>query len=78
VIALPLAALLRRVDGRPVLAFGTVLIGIACVMASNLTADWATDDFLPSQILQAIGHIYRRVRLGDAGRLATCKAANCS
>jgi hypothetical protein len=47
-------------------------------MASNLTADWATDDFLPSQILQAIGHIYRRVRLGDAGRLATCKAANCS
>jgi MFS transporter, DHA2 family, multidrug resistance protein len=58
VIVFPLAALLRRVDGRPVLAFGTVLIGIACVMASNLTADWATDDFLPSQILQAIGQSF--------------------
>jgi MFS transporter, DHA2 family, multidrug resistance protein len=27
-------------------------------MASNLTADWATDDFLPSQILQAIGQSF--------------------
>jgi MFS family permease len=36
----------------------TVLIGIACVMASNLTPDWATDDFLPLQILQAIGQSF--------------------
>ena len=57
-IALPLAALLRRVDGRLVLAVGTVLIGIACVMASELTGQWATRDFLPSQILQAIGQSF--------------------
>jgi MFS transporter, DHA2 family, multidrug resistance protein len=54
-IVLPLGALLRRVDGRPVLAFGTALIGIACWMAGGLTSAWATGDFLPSQILQAIG-----------------------
>lgn len=58
VIALPLAALLRRVDGRLVLAFGTALIGVACLMASDLTSLWATDDFLPSQILQAIGQSF--------------------
>ncbi len=57
-IALPLAALLRRVDGRPILALGTVLIGVACLMASELTSVWATDDFLPSQILQAIGQSF--------------------
>jgi DHA2 family multidrug resistance protein len=27
-------------------------------MATNLTADWATDDFLPSQILQALGQSF--------------------
>jgi DHA2 family multidrug resistance protein len=54
-IVLPLAALLRRVDGRWVLALGTVGIGVACVMATELTSQWATGDFLPSQILQAIG-----------------------
>ena len=57
-IVAPLAMLLRRVDGRVVLAFGTVLIGIACVMAGDLTAQWATMDFLPSQILQAIGQSF--------------------
>lgn len=58
VIALPLAALLRRVDGRWVLALGTALVGIACMMASELTSQWATADFLPSQILQAIGQSF--------------------
>src|SRR6202166_2352938 len=33
VLALPLAALLRRTDGRWVLALGSLLIGIACWMA---------------------------------------------
>ena len=27
-------------------------------MATDLTSDWATDDFLPSQILQAIGQSF--------------------
>ena len=58
VIVLPLATLLRRVDARWVLALGTILIGIACLMATNLTSQWATDDFLPSQILQAIGQSF--------------------
>jgi MFS transporter, DHA2 family, multidrug resistance protein len=58
VIVLPLAVLLRRVDGRWVLALGTIMIGIACLMATNLTSQWATDDFLPSQVLQAIGQSF--------------------
>jgi MFS transporter, DHA2 family, multidrug resistance protein len=58
IIVLPLAALLKRVDGRWVLAFGSALIGIACLMATNLTSDWATDDFLDSQILQALGQSF--------------------
>lgn len=57
-IALPLGALLRRVDGRPVLAFGAALVGIACIMASEVTSQWATVDFLPSQILQAVGQSF--------------------
>jgi DHA2 family multidrug resistance protein len=75
-IVVPLGWLMRRVDGRPILAFGTTLIGIACIMASDLTSQWATYDFLPSQILQAIGQsfaltalivmVVRSVNLADA------------
>ena len=68
VIVLPLAALLKRVDGRWVLAFGTTLIGIACLMATDLTAQWATEDFLPSQILQAIGQSFALTALHRADR----------
>jgi DHA2 family multidrug resistance protein len=57
-IAIPLAALLRRVDGRYILALGTALIGIACIMASHLTSQWVTADFLPSQIVQAVGQSF--------------------
>jgi DHA2 family multidrug resistance protein len=57
-IALPLANLLRQIDGRWVLALGTALIGVACWMATDLTSQWATVDFLPSQILQAIGQSF--------------------
>jgi DHA2 family multidrug resistance protein len=58
IIVLPLGWLLKRVDGRWVLGFGAALIGIACLMATNLTSDWATDDFLASQILQALGQSF--------------------
>ncbi|MBS0639174.1 MAG: MFS transporter [Acetobacteraceae bacterium] len=58
IIAFPVVLLLRRVDGRWILALGTLLIGIACWMASGLTSQWATDDFLPSQILQAVGQSF--------------------
>jgi DHA2 family multidrug resistance protein len=54
-LVVPVAAMLRRVDGRLVLAAGSALIGIACLMASVLTSVWSTGDFLPSQVLQAVG-----------------------
>ncbi len=57
-IVLPLGWLLSRVEARWVLALGAVLIGVACLMGTGLTQDWATDDFLPSQILQAIGQSF--------------------
>ncbi|TPK68994.1 MFS transporter [Mesorhizobium sp. B2-4-15] len=76
VLAPLIGKLLKHVDARLPLAAGFVLIGVACFMATGLTQDWASDDFLPSQIVQAIGqslgfisliwfstrHIYR----GDA------------
>jgi DHA2 family multidrug resistance protein len=58
IIVLPLGWLLKRIDGRWVLGFGSALIGIACLMATNLTSDWATNDFLASQILQALGQSF--------------------
>ncbi len=57
-IVLPLGWLLSRVEARWVLALGAILIGVACLMGTFLTQDWATDDFLPSQILQAIGQSF--------------------
>ncbi len=58
VIVVPLALLLRKTHGRAALALGVTLIGIACLMTTRITADWATDEFLPSQILQAIGQSF--------------------
>jgi DHA2 family multidrug resistance protein len=54
-IAPIIATILRFVDPRVTMAFGFVLIGCACFMAGQLTGDWAGGDFLPSQIIQAIG-----------------------
>ncbi|MBV8455889.1 MAG: MFS transporter [Acetobacteraceae bacterium] len=50
-----IARFLRFMDPRAVLAAGLFCVGVACWMASYITAEWATDDFLPSQILQAFG-----------------------
>jgi MFS transporter, DHA2 family, multidrug resistance protein len=57
-IVIPLGWLLQRVDARMALAFGATLVGVACLMGTALTQDWATGDFLPSQILQAIGQSF--------------------
>ncbi len=46
---------LRWIDPRTVMALGIGAIGVACLLATGLTQDWQTDDFLPSQILQAFG-----------------------
>lgn len=58
VIVVPLALLLRRVDGRYVLALGITIIGAASLMTAQITGAWSTSDFLPSQILQAIGQSF--------------------
>jgi DHA2 family multidrug resistance protein len=52
----PLAAtILRHVEPRIPLAVGFALVGIGCFMAGQLTHDWVGADFLPSQLVQAIG-----------------------
>jgi len=49
------ATVLRFVEPRLPLALGFALVGCACFMAGNLTQVWDGDDFLPSQIVQAVG-----------------------
>lgn len=56
----PLAALmLRRSDPRLVASFGFVFIAAACLMvAHRLTPVWTSDEFLPSQLMQALGQSF--------------------
>ena len=56
-IIAPLTALVvRRVDPRLVMAIGFGLIGLACLMvATGLTTSWVSADFVPSQLVQAVG-----------------------
>src|SRR5271156_2015487 len=57
-IAPVVATILRFVDPRVPMAFGLAMVGCACFMAGQLTQDWATDVFLPSQLLQAVGQSF--------------------
>jgi DHA2 family multidrug resistance protein len=51
--------LLRRTDPRLVASGGFVCICLACLMvAHGLTPLWGTDQFLPSQLLQAVGQSF--------------------
>jgi DHA2 family multidrug resistance protein len=56
----PLAALmLRRTDPRLVSSIGFIFVSVACLMvAHGLTPVWSSDQFLPSQLLQAIGQSF--------------------
>lgn len=54
-LVLPLAVLIQRIDPRWTLGAGAALVAIACLMVTQLTGRWATADFLPSQIIQAVG-----------------------
>jgi DHA2 family multidrug resistance protein len=56
----PLAALmLRRTDPRLVSSIGFIFISIAClIVAHGLTPVWGSDQFLPTQLLQAIGQSF--------------------
>jgi DHA2 family multidrug resistance protein len=49
------ATILRFVDARFMMALGFALVGCACFMAAQLTHEWVGSDFLPSQIVQAVG-----------------------
>jgi MFS transporter, DHA2 family, multidrug resistance protein len=53
-----IATILRFTDARIPMALGFALIGCACFMAGQLTDDWASADFIPSQILQAAGQTF--------------------
>ena len=57
-IAPVVATVLRFVDPRVPMAFGFSMVACACFMAGQLTHDWASDDFLPSQLLQAVGQTF--------------------
>lgn len=46
---------LRSIDARLVLAAGFTLVGIACIMNTQLTAAWAGDNFWASQLVMSIG-----------------------
>jgi DHA2 family multidrug resistance protein len=55
-VLVPVVALaLRRIDARILLAIGYLLIAIGSFLGTGLTHDWANDDFLQSQIVQAVG-----------------------
>jgi DHA2 family multidrug resistance protein len=55
-VLVPLIAwLLRHIDARLMLAIGLALIAVGSWMDTGLTHDWANDDFLPSQLVEAVG-----------------------
>ena len=56
----PLAAvMLRRLDARLVSSIGFICVSIACLLVARaLTSQWGSDQFLPSQLLQAIGQSF--------------------
>ena len=58
-ICLTAGYLLRRLDPRLVASFGFICICIACMtVAHTLTPLWGLDQFLPSQLLQAVGQSF--------------------
>jgi DHA2 family multidrug resistance protein len=59
-IICPFAAfMLRRSDPRIIASLGLCLVGLACmVVAYRLTPLWGSQQFLPSQLLQAVGQSF--------------------
>lgn len=59
-ILCPLAGLmLRRSDPRLVASIGFIFISVACLMVGySLTPIWGSEQFLPSQLLQAVGQSF--------------------
>jgi MFS transporter, DHA2 family, multidrug resistance protein len=50
-----IAWVLRYLDARLLLAVGLATIAVGSWMDTGLTHDWAGDDFLPSQLVEAVG-----------------------
>ena len=59
-IICPVAAfMLRRSDPRITASLGLCLVGLACMtVAYGLTPSWGSDQFLPSQLMQAVGQSF--------------------
>jgi DHA2 family multidrug resistance protein len=58
-ICLVAGYIMRRVDPRFVASCGFILICVGCLMvAHGLTPSWGTDQFLPSQLAQAVGQSF--------------------
>ena len=50
---------MRRMDPRFVASCGFILICVGCLMVAHaMTPSWGTDQFLPSQMLQAVGQSF--------------------
>ena len=56
----PLAGfMLRRSDPRLVASIGLLFVAVACLMVAwNITPVWGAEQFLPSQLLQAVGQSF--------------------
>ena len=53
-----IGTLLRFIDARITMALGFTAIGCACFLAGQLTDNWATINFLPLSLLQAVGQTF--------------------
>jgi DHA2 family multidrug resistance protein len=71
-------ATLRRVDARVPTAVGSALIGLASYMASGISGDWVSGDFLPPQIIEATGQSFAFTSLVyfSVRNLNVCEALN--
>ena len=59
IVCLLAALMLRRSDPRLVAAIGFIFISAGCLLvAYNLTPNWGSDQFLPSQLLQSVGQSF--------------------
>jgi DHA2 family multidrug resistance protein len=57
------AWLMRRFDGRLILAVGFAIVAVACLMNAQLTSAWAGDNFWYSQLVIAVGLSFTFVAL---------------
>jgi DHA2 family multidrug resistance protein len=59
IICLLAAFILRRSDPRILASVGLCLVGLACMsVAYTITPLWGSDQFLPSQLMQAVGQSF--------------------